>query len=90
VSRRRRHRIEELRPGHEHDPGASESEQVAPETGILNHVVLAALHRADGDCIDHQPRLEARLDHKKPTDLFQHRHSLTTQRQSGGFEPFKS
>jgi hypothetical protein len=52
--------------------------------------MLAALDRAESDGIDHQPRLEARLDHKKPTDLAQHRHSLTVERQSGGFEPFMS
>jgi hypothetical protein len=52
--------------------------------------VLAALDRADGYGIDDQPRLEARLDHKKPSDLAKHRHPLTTQRQSGSFEPFKS
>jgi hypothetical protein len=51
--------------------------------------MLAALGRADGDGIDHQPRLEARLDHKKPTDFAQHRHSLTVERQSGGFEPLR-
>jgi hypothetical protein len=86
----RSNRIEKLRPGHEHYAGAGHGEQVSAKTGILDHVMLAALHRADGDGIDHQPRLEARLDHKKPTDLAQHRHSLTTQRQSGSFEPFKS
>jgi hypothetical protein len=52
--------------------------------------MLAALHRADGDCIDHQPRLEARLDDKQSSDFAQHRHSLTVERCSGGFEPFKS
>jgi hypothetical protein len=56
----------------------------------LHHVVLAALHRADGDGIGHHPRLEARLDDKEPSDFPQHRHSLTSERQSRGFEPFKS
>jgi hypothetical protein len=39
--------------------------------------MLAALNRAKSDCIDHQPRLEARLDDEKATDLAQHGHSLT-------------
>jgi hypothetical protein len=52
--------------------------------------MLPAFGRADGDGIDHQPRLEASLDDKEPTDFFQHRHSLTVERQSGGFEPFRS
>jgi hypothetical protein len=39
--------------------------------------MLAALHRAERDGIDHQPRLEARLDDKKATDFAQHGHSLT-------------
>jgi len=36
--------------------------------------MLAALHRAERDCIDHQPRLEARLDLEETTDLVQHCH----------------
>jgi hypothetical protein len=52
--------------------------------------MLAALHGSDGDGIDHQPRLEARLYDKESTDFAQHCHSLTVERQSGGFEPFKS
>jgi len=47
----------------------------------------AALDRAERDRIDHQPRLEACLDRKKPSDLFQHSHSLTFERSDGGFEP---
>jgi hypothetical protein len=39
--------------------------------------MLAALHRAERDGIDHQPRLEARLDDEKATDFAQHGHSLT-------------
>jgi hypothetical protein len=52
--------------------------------------MLAAFHRADGDGVDHQPRLEACLDDKQSSDLAQHRHSLTVERCNGGFEPFKS
>jgi hypothetical protein len=48
--------------------------------------VAAALDRAQGDGIDHQPRLEARLDGEQPADLL-HSHSLTLQRTSGRFEP---
>jgi hypothetical protein len=39
--------------------------------------MLAAFDGAKSDGIDHQPRLEARLDDKKATDLAQHGHSLT-------------
>jgi hypothetical protein len=35
--------------------------------------VAAALDRAESDRIDHQPRLEARLDLEEATDLLQHR-----------------
>jgi hypothetical protein len=52
--------------------------------------VVAALHRSDGDRIDHQPRFEARLDDEKASDLAQHGHSLTGERQSGSFEPSMS
>jgi len=52
--------------------------------------MLAAFDGAKRDGIDHQPRLEARLDDEKPSDFAQFRHSLTPERQSGSFEPFKS
>jgi hypothetical protein len=35
--------------------------------------MLAAFDGADGDRIDHEPRLEARLDLEEATDLLQHR-----------------
>jgi hypothetical protein len=35
--------------------------------------VLAAFDGAEGDCIDHQPRFEARFDDEQSPDLFQHR-----------------
>jgi hypothetical protein len=49
--------------------------------------MAAAFDRAQRNGIDHQPRLEARLDLEKPTDFAQHRHSLTYQRTKRGFEP---
>jgi hypothetical protein len=52
--------------------------------------MLTALDCAKSDCIDHQPRFEARLDDEQSPDLLQHRHSLTVERYSDGFEPFKS
>jgi hypothetical protein len=52
--------------------------------------VAAALDRAQRDGIDHQPRLEARLDNEESTDLAQHRHSLTVERFERGFEPISS
>jgi hypothetical protein len=35
--------------------------------------MAAAFDRAERNRIDHQPRLEARLDLEKATDLLQHR-----------------
>jgi hypothetical protein len=49
--------------------------------------VAAALHGAERDCIDHQPRLEARLDLKETADLAEHCDSLMVERASRGFEP---
>jgi hypothetical protein len=50
----------------------------------------AALDGTERDCIDHQPRLEARLDLKETAYLAQHCHSLKLQRRNGRFEPEKS
>jgi len=49
--------------------------------------MAAALNRAQGDGVDHQPRLEARPDLKEAGDLAEHCHSLTVERASGGIEP---
>jgi hypothetical protein len=49
--------------------------------------VPTALHRAERDGIDHQPRLEARLDGEEAADLLEHCHSLTPERPDGAFEP---
>jgi hypothetical protein len=49
--------------------------------------MAAALHCAQSDGIDYQPRLEARLDLEEPGDLVQHCHSLTVERARRGFEP---
>jgi len=49
--------------------------------------VPAALNRAQRYGVNHQPRLEARLDLEEPGDLAEHCHSLTVERASGGFEP---
>jgi len=49
--------------------------------------MVAALHRADGDGIDHHPRFGARLDGEQSTDFLEHRHILTPERFDGGFEP---
>jgi len=50
--------------------------------------MLAALNRADGDGIGHQPRFRAGLDDKKATEFLQHGHSLTRERLTRSFEPF--
>jgi hypothetical protein len=47
----------------------------------------AALYGTKCDGINHQPRLEARLDGEEATDLVQHSHSLTSERVNGCFEP---
>jgi hypothetical protein len=52
--------------------------------------MLPAFDGAECDGIGHQPRLEARLDDEQSTYFAQFRHSLTPERQSGGFEPFMS
>jgi hypothetical protein len=52
--------------------------------------MAAALDRAKRDGIDHQPRLEARLDNEKAANLAEHRNSLTSERLDGGFAPFAS
>ncbi|MES2137806.1 MAG: hypothetical protein V4502_12195 [Pseudomonadota bacterium] len=49
--------------------------------------MVAAFDRAKRDCIDHQPRLEARLDREQSANFSQHRHSLTVERIDHGFEP---
>jgi hypothetical protein len=50
----------------------------------------AALHRADRDRIDHQPRFEAGLDREQAADFAEHGshlNSSSTERANGGFEP---
>jgi hypothetical protein len=49
--------------------------------------MAAAFDRTQGDGIDHQPRLEARLDREQAADLAEHCHSLTSERPDGCFEP---
>jgi hypothetical protein len=51
----------------------------------------AALNRTKSDGIGDQPRFEARLDDKQAAQLPQHPHPLqrlSSERVSGGFEPF--
>jgi hypothetical protein len=81
------HRIQELAAGDEDDAGARECEQPSAEAGIGLEIMATAFDRAQRDGIDHQPRLQARLDLEEPSDLFQHRHSLMFERADGGFEP---
>jgi hypothetical protein len=73
--RHRPHRIQELRPGDEHDTRAGQSQQDASRSGVRIEIVAGPLDRADGDGVDHQPRLGAGLDREESTDLAQHRHS---------------
>jgi hypothetical protein len=67
------HRVEQLRAGQEDYTGACKGERPAAPTRINLEIVAAALDRAESDRIDHQPRLEARLDLEEATDLLQHR-----------------
>jgi hypothetical protein len=80
--------IKQLCPGDEHHACAGEGEDHAARPRIKLNVVTRALYRADGDCIDDQPRFRARLDRKESSDFVQHRHSLTVERVIRGFEPF--
>jgi hypothetical protein len=50
----------------------------------------SALNCSERDGIDHQPRLEARLDGEEPADFLEHCHSLTFERPDGRFEPENS
>jgi len=50
--------------------------------------MLAALDRADGDRVSHEPRFGACLDDEKATQFLQHGHSLTRERLTRSFEPF--
>jgi hypothetical protein len=49
--------------------------------------MAAAFDRAERNRIDHQPRLEARLDGEEPAEFPEHRHSLTGERPNGAFAP---
>jgi hypothetical protein len=53
--------------------------------------MTAALHRAERDGVDDEPRFDTRLDREQPTDFAkhaQHPESLRTQRLNRGFEPY--
>jgi len=92
-ARRRRlgsDRIEKLGSGEEDHAGAGRSQHPAGKSRILREIMLAAFDRADGDGIGDRPRLEARFNPEKPADLLSQRHSLTSQRADGGFDPFIS
>ena len=55
--------------------GAGEGEDHAARSRIKLDVVTRTFDRADGDCIDDQPRFRARLDREESPDFVQHRHS---------------
>jgi hypothetical protein len=52
--------------------------------------MASAFNRTECDGVDHEPRLEARLDGEQPADLPEHRHSLTPERLNGRFAPFRA
>jgi hypothetical protein len=71
---RRPDRIQDLRTRQEHDSRARGSQHPAGIAGIKLEIVPAPFDRAEGDRIDHDPRLEARLDHEQSADFLQHCH----------------
>jgi hypothetical protein len=85
---RRSDRVEQLAAGEEDNAGAGHREQIPAEARIDFDVVAAAFDRPEGNGIDHQPRLEARLDHEQSADFAQHAHWLTVERIEGSFEPY--
>jgi hypothetical protein len=64
--------IEKLTAGQEHDAGAGEREHPSAPTRVGREIMLAALHRADRDRIDHQERLEAGFDREQAADFAEH------------------
>jgi hypothetical protein len=57
---------------------------------ISGEIMLATLHRANCDRIDHQPRFKAGLNREQAADFAEHGshlNSLSTERANGGFEP---
>jgi hypothetical protein len=86
----RPHRIQQLAAGDEHDSGAGEREQPSAPAGVGFQIDPAAIDGPDGDRIDDQPRLPARLDREQPANLLQHRQSLTFERVDGCFARFNS
>jgi hypothetical protein len=66
--------VQQLGSGDKHDAGAGYGEQPAAGSRIRIEIVTPAFNRAERNGINHQPRLEARLDLEQTTDLFQHHH----------------
>ena len=63
------YRVQQLGAGDEHHAGARQRQKPSAEAGVGLKIEPAALHRAQRDGIDHQPRLEARLDREQPANL---------------------
>lgn len=63
--------VQKLRACQEYHPCARQRQQPAAHARIGLEVVPAALYRADGDCIGHQPRFEARLYGEKAAEFSQ-------------------
>jgi hypothetical protein len=85
------HGIEQLGAGEEHHAGAGDRQSPATPTGVGFEIMAPALDRSQGDCVNHQPRFPAGLDHEQPADFAKHiRHpdSLSTERANGGIAPF--
>jgi hypothetical protein len=86
-------RIQQLGTRKKNNAGAGKRQQPAHEPRIDFEIVAAALHGAKRDCIDDQPRFEARLDGEKPTYFPKQlliSESLRLQRANNGFEPFRT
>lgn len=81
------HAIDQLSPGDERNPKASERQQHPAVARIILHIVSAALDRPDGDGVRHQVRLEAGLDNEQSGDALQHGYQSLSKRRANGSVP---
>jgi hypothetical protein len=51
-------------------------------------IVLAALDRPQGNCVNDQPGFEPGLDREQAAQAFQHQHWLSKRRANRGVPPF--
>ena len=68
--------VEDLGPRHEHRDRAGREQDLARPAWILDQIMLAALHRADTQPVDHEKGLELRLDREQGDQAGPHGHIL--------------